>query len=122
MGVQEVGGILERLAREEFEVEPELKVEPAGGWTWADRLWTVPAERRLGVKEVCEALGRSRTWLYAQMAKDCPSERLPHRKLDGQVLFTAGETRAWLRGQEEAIHGGAMESIEAERKGQFRVS
>ena len=79
-------------------------------------------ERRLGVKEACEALGRSKSWLYAHMAEDQGSERMPHRRLDGQVYFTAGELRAWVRDQEETVCGGWMDSTEAERRGRLEVA
>lgn len=90
----------EELEAEDIEV-PTLQVETGGQvWTWAKILWLVPAERRLGTREVLEALGKGRTWLYRQMAENRGRDRLPHRKLDGQVLFTAGEVRAWVRALE----------------------
>ena len=111
-----VAGLLGDLASEEPPGGPELTVEPVGGWTWAERLWVVPAERRLGTKEVQEALQRGKSWLFDHMDEARGSDRIPHRKLDGQVTFTAGELRAWIRDQEETIHGGRMESTPAERR------
>ena len=90
-------------------------------WTWAELLWVVPAERRLGTREVLEALGRGKTWLYTQMSEDRGRDRLPHRKLDGQVLFTAGEVRAWIRDHEEVIVGGRLDSTLKEKKGLLRA-
>jgi predicted DNA-binding transcriptional regulator AlpA len=113
---------LEDLAAQEPKDEPESRLEAPVEWGWPERLWIIPAERRLGVKEACQALEKSRTWLYAHMSEGQGRDRIPHRKLDGQVLFTAGELRAWIRDQEETVHGGRMESSEPERRGQLRVS
>lgn len=81
--------------------------------TWRERLWLVPAETRIGTLEACEALGRSRSWLYRQLGAASPP---PHRKLDGELVFVVGELRAWLRGIEEVVLEGAMESTPGERR------
>ncbi len=88
--------------------------EPAAQ-TWRERLWTVPAETRLGVYELSEALGRPRSWIYRRTSVKAEG-RLPHRKLGGELLFTAGEIRAWLREHESVIEAGPMESTSAERR------
>ena len=90
---------------------PVVTVEPTNaGWTWRERLWEVPAETRLGVAELSEALGRPRSYIYARTGPktDAP---IPHRKLDGTLLFTAGEVRAWIREREETNHAGAYLSV-----------
>lgn len=84
-------------------------------WTWRERLWTVPAETRLTTREALEALGRSRSWMYGHLAEERGAARLPHRKLDGELVFTAGELRAWIRHQEEVQHAGPMETTATER-------
>ena len=71
--------------------------------TWRERLWTVPPETRLGVRELTEATGRSRDWVYRHTAASTTRARLPHRKLDGQIVFAAGEVRAWLRDTELVV-------------------
>ncbi len=83
--------------------------------TWRERLWTVPAETRLGVHELAEALNRPRSWIYRRTSAKADG-RLPHRKLGGELLFTAGEIRAWLREHEEVIEAGPMESTSVERR------
>lgn len=93
---------------------PQVAPDPVP-LTWAERLWLVPAETRLGTSEVLEALQRSRSWLYAQMAAGKGADRLPHRRLDGTLLFTAGELRAWVRAHEEVVCAGPMESTPTER-------
>jgi predicted DNA-binding transcriptional regulator AlpA len=70
--------------------------------TWCEKLWTVPAETRLGVAEVSEALGRSKAWIYHHTAEKATS-RIPHRKLDGSLVFLAGEVREWQADSEEVI-------------------
>ena len=65
--------------------------------SWRERLWTAPADTRLGVREVAEALGRPRSWVYRRTSEKSPKGPLPHKKLDGELVFVAGELRAWLR-------------------------
>lgn len=75
------------------EREPEAV---AAELTWRERLWTAPAETRLGVAELCEALGRPRSWVYRHTS----GRTIPHRKLDGELIFVAGEIRDWVGGRE----------------------
>jgi len=74
--------------------------------TWRERLWVVPADTRLGVVEVTAATGRSRGWLYRRTGAGGHRPRIPHRKLDGQLVFTAGEVRDFLRSSERVISEG----------------
>jgi len=82
-------------------VAPSTPPEPRAG-TWRERLWTAPAETRLGVVEVAEAIGRPKSWVYRRTGESAAKARLPHRKLDGELVFTAGEIRHWVE-QHEAI-------------------
>jgi hypothetical protein len=106
-----VRALLEEL---EEEVPAPAPAEPLEA-TWRERLWTVPGETRLGVAEVAEALGRPRSYVYARTGPKA-DDPLPHRKLDGTVVVTAGELRAWIRSHETVVHAGPMESVAAERK------
>ncbi len=83
--------------------------------SWRERLWTVPAETRLGVHELSEALNRPRSWIYRRTGEKA-EDRIPHRKRGGELVFAAGEVRAWLRADEEIIAAGPMESTPAERR------
>jgi hypothetical protein len=94
-------------------VEPTAP-DPSTSWTWREKLWDVPAETRLGVAEVAEALGRPRSYVYARTGP-AASDPLPHRKIDGSVVIAAGELRTWIRDHEEVIYGCAMESPRHER-------
>jgi len=76
-----------------------LPVEP----TWRERLWTAPAETRIGVRELAEAVGRPRSWVYRRTAPSADRAPLPHRKLDGELVFVVGEIRAWLREHETVL-------------------
>jgi predicted DNA-binding transcriptional regulator AlpA len=89
-------------------VPGEPEVEPAPE-TWRERIWRVPSETRLGVREVAEAVGRSKSWVYkrTQAAAEDP---IPHRKLDGELMFAAGEVRAWIRAREDVLVAGPMEA------------
>jgi hypothetical protein len=110
-----VGWILEQLEDcigEAPAAEPVPHISEA---PWRERLWTAPAETRLGVTELCEALGRSKSWLYRHTGPKA-KEKIPCRRLDGELLFTVGEVRAWIREREEVIAAGPMESPAHERR------
>ena len=77
-----------------------------GDWTWRERLWTVPADTRIATAELCEALGRPRSWVYRHTSPRSGCTLLPHRKLDGQLIFVVAEIRAWLGENEEIIQRG----------------
>ena len=82
--------------------------------TWRERLWLVPAETRLGIAELCEALGRSQSWAYRRTGVKA-EQPLPHRLLDGQLVFVAGEIRHWIRTHEESVSECPMDSTPGER-------
>ncbi len=65
--------------------------------SWRERLWSCPADTRLGVLEIAEALGRSKAFVYRlTRTKD-----IPHRKLDGELVFRAGDIREWVQRRED---------------------
>jgi hypothetical protein len=108
--------------------DPRAGVSESGfQGSWRERLWTVPSETRLGVSELSEALGRKRSWIYARTqqegktAKD-RSERLPHRRLDGVLVFVAGEIRRWVREREESFSECPMEPPTIPSRGGLRLS
>ena len=69
-----------------------------GGGSWREKLWIVPPETRLNVREVAQALGRSTSWVYKRTSRASPRQRLPHRSMDGgKLVFLAGEVRTWVR-------------------------
>lgn len=115
LDARELAGILADIAPEErpdpSEAEPVKPAEP----TWRERLWTVPAETRLGTVELAEGLGRPRSWIYSRTQADA-EDPLPHRKLEGALVFTAGEVRAWLRDHEETVVGWRSEPTAEERR------
>lgn len=92
---------------------PEREPEPvgeAGSWrpTWRERLWTAPAETRIGRAELLEAVGRPPSWLYRHTGAKA-AHRIPHRKIDRELTFLVGEVRAWLREREEMVEAGPMD-------------
>ena len=93
------------------QVSSAPEVEP----TWRERLWTVPAETRIGVAELCEALGRTRSWCYRHTSEKAGYVPLPHRKMDGELVFLVGEIRAFIRDHEQVVRAGRMDSTAAER-------
>ena len=98
-------------------VEDPEPVAPAAGAdveatpepTWQTRLWLVPAETRLSAAEVCEAVGRSKDWLYRRTGTKA-DHRIPHRRLDGVLVFVAGEVREWIREHEEQVQDGPTDA------------
>jgi hypothetical protein len=88
--------------RDVLDSGPVLASNPAliAPLTWRERLWTVPAETRLGTREAAEAIGRPVSWVYRRTGEHCPNAPLPHRRLDGELVFLAGELRAWLEEHE----------------------
>lgn len=95
--------VLERLELGTGPAPPPLS-DPTPA-TWREKLWTVPPETRIGVVELAEAVDRSRDWVYRHTsAKAGPDDRLPHRKLDGELVFVVEEIRSWIRGREDVIH------------------
>jgi len=82
--------------------------------TWREKLWSVPPETRLGVREAAEACGRPVSWIYRHTSEKSASadDRLPHKKFDGELTFVVGELRAWLTAHEETVkQGGPVASL-----------
>lgn len=103
--------LVELLAElEDPEPEP-VQVADSEPQSWRARLWEVPTETRMGVEDVAEAVGRSSHWVYRATSRD--ENPLPCRKLAGRLVVTAGELRAWLREEEDVVHGGPYLSVEA---------
>lgn len=119
LGVSDLVEVLEEVADMDAP-EPAPRADPTAGRTWRERLWTVPGETRLGVHELCEALGKPRSWVY-DLTSLKAIERIvvPLRcsKLDGTLQFRAGELRWWLSQNEESLIECPSESTDADRKG-----
>ena len=96
--------VLRRL-EEELPVDNGTPVE-ATEPTWRERLWTAPAETRIGRQELLEAVGRSEHWLYRHSGAKAKCSRIPCRKLDGELVFVVGEVRQWLVEHEETVVSG----------------
>jgi len=95
---------------------PPTDPPPSLPQSWKERLWECPAETRLGVRELAEACGRPRSWVYKN-TQEKAEHRLPHRKLEGSLVFLVGECRCWIREQEEIICVG-----ETDGESRLRVS
>ena len=103
-----LAGLLDELAvgtaAQPPEVVPDSPVVP----TWRALLWTVDPETRIGRNELLEAVGRPVSWLYRHTGQ-AAGDRIPHRKLDGQLVFLVGEVRRWLRQREEVVSSGPVD-------------
>jgi hypothetical protein len=87
----------------------DLNVPENAPQSWRTLLWIAPSETRIGREELLEAVGRPRSWVYrhTQAKAAC---RIPHRKLDGELVFLVGEVRAWLIDQEEIVQAGPLDT------------
>lgn len=103
---RELASLLGKGAENETGVGAITQGHDAVSNTWREKLWTVPADTRLGVREVAEATGRSLDWVYKHTGAAGSGLRLPHRKLDGHLVFLAGELRAWLLEAERIVEPG----------------
>ena len=79
---------------------PEIVSPDAVQLPWSALLWLVPDQTRIGVRELCEATGRPKSWVYRHTSNrgDCP--RLPFYRCDGVLTFRVGEIRRWLENHE----------------------
>lgn len=75
----------------------------SAGPGWQEHLWTVPADTRMSAVDVGEALRRPKSWVYRHTSPASGLPLLPHRKLDGELVFVAGEVRDWVRTHEDVI-------------------
>ena len=75
--------------------------------SWRVLLWTTDPETRIGRDELLEAVGRPPSWLYRHTGPTV-EDRIPHRKLDGELVFLVGEVRYWLQEREEIVKAGPV--------------
>ena len=80
---------------------PQPQSQVAEQFTWQERLWTAPAATRIGVRELAEALGRPKSWVYRRTGRGGNHAPLPHKKLDSELVFVVEEIRRWLTQHEE---------------------
>lgn len=77
--------------------------------SWRTLIWECPDDTRLGIAELCEAVGKSKAWVYrrtcatgSRLGYGAQRDRIPHAKVAGQLVFIASEIRDWLRQRERA--------------------
>lgn len=104
-----------RSKDEEHTVSPPSPAATTSPTSWRERLWTVAPDTRLGVQEVAEAVGRSRDWVYRHTGPSGSGIRLPHRKLDGALVFVASEVRNWLIDAEHVVEPGHRQLLRLAR-------
>ena len=101
--------VAEMLDVLDAEPAPEVAKDAAAPLPWTVLLWQADPETRIGRAELLEAVGRSRAWLYRHTGEKA-KHRIPHRKLDGELIFLVGEVRRWLRDREEIVVAGPMDA------------
>ena len=109
-----VGELRQWLDDEPAEVAPAAP-EPVEVVTWRERLWSAPTDVRIGVGELSEALGHSRSWIYKRTGPKSV-DRIPHARLGGELVFRVGEIRHWIRTSEDVVVAGPSESPPGERR------
>ncbi len=87
------------------QVDPPISPETPPTKSWRTLLWDCPAEVRIGVSELCEAMGRPKSWCYKHTCASS-ANRIPHRLLDGALVFLVGEIREFIRENEIIVQGG----------------
>ena len=92
------------------EPAPEMAKDTSSPLPWTLLLWQADPETRIGRDELLEAIGRSESWLYRHTGPKA-KHRIPHRKLDGELIFLVGEVRRWLRDREEIIVAGPIDAV-----------
>ncbi len=102
--------LAEMLDAFDMEPAPEIAKDAAPPLPWTFLLWTADPETRIGRTELLEAVGRPASWLYRHTGPKA-KHRIPHRKLDGELIFVVGEVRRWLRDREEIVIAGPMDVI-----------
>lgn len=117
-------GVLLGIVGEEGAEEEAPRAAPAvtgaaPAETWREKLWSVPAETRIGVAELAEALTgdpSKRHFIYKRTSEKGTGEDgfkpIPCRKRDGALVFVVGEVRQWIRDSEEVVFPGRAETGE----------
>ena len=119
--VEDLKGLLSENGNTIGAVGAPMEVKPPDfNWTWREKLWIVPAETRIGTSELAEAFCRPASWVYSHTEGKAENP-IPHRKLDGTLMFTVGEVRTWLRESEEVLVAGPMESTQPEIRGLMAI-
>lgn len=104
MPCDSVLGVLEQLDHAPGQANQEASNQGSTSEAgWREKIWTAPEETRLGIEEAAEALGRPRSFIYRRTSAKSSLSKIPHRKLDGGLVFLAGELRSWLASQEEMV-------------------
>ena len=102
--LRQLADALDALAAEPTFPAPPARLAPEV--SWRERLWTCDPQVRVGVAELSESVDRPKSWVYRAARGNGTCPPLPHRKLDGQLVFLAGEVRQWLREHEETVVPG----------------
>jgi hypothetical protein len=95
---------------------PVDAIAPAAA-EWPERLWIAPADTRMTANDVGASLHRPKSWVYRHTSPASGLPLLPHRKLDGELVFVAGEVRDWVRMHEDIVIAPArITSIDRPRR------
>ena len=101
--------LAEMLDVRDHEPAPEAARGVSPPLPWMLLLWTADPETRIGRTELLEAVGRPPSWLYRHTGSKA-KHRIPHRRVDGELVFLVGEMRIWLRDREEIVVAGPMDA------------
>lgn len=104
------------LIREAVPEGKNAAIELSPASTWRERLWSAPPETRLGVEELSDAIGRPKSWIYRHTSAKSGLELLPHRRLDGALVFLVGEIRKWVAEHEATVVPAHSQAVSLTRR------
>ena len=105
--------IVQALASAEPDVQPPAAREHQ---SWRERLWTCDPQTRIGCVELAEAVGRSKSWVYRCTSRKAKGPRIPHRLLQGELIFIVGEIRDGVTEQEMVVGSGRSAGCAVHRR------
>ncbi len=88
---------------------PRAIAHDGGSTPLLDRFWRLPADTRLGVKQLVEALGKPRSWIYRRTGSQSDLPKLPHKRDGSRLVFVVGEVKQYLNDHEVRIVAPSIE-------------
>jgi hypothetical protein len=96
------------IEEDEAVAKPAIVTADTPPESWRVKLWLVPGDMRMGVREVAEAMDRSPDWVYRAVsdarAREKGRHALPCSRMDGELTFIAGAVRDWIKASEVVIN------------------
>ena len=102
-GLERVAAALRELAAQPAQSTPPVTLPATSRSQISLLAAVVPPETRLNMRQIAEAFGRPRSFVYRLTSRNGSTlPRLPCRRLGAELYSTAGELRDWL-GRAEVV-------------------